>query len=187
MKILKWTGIILVVLVLLGYFVGLPLVREQTKKYSPERTAHYEAAGITLDVHYCGPYKKGREIFGSLVPYNQVWRTGANEPTTFTTNKDIHFGGESLPAGTYSLWTIPGPEVWTVILNSEVPDWGVTMTSGGSKTTRNPDTDVLQVAVPVLYLPDVVEQFTINFNLVRREMYMSLSWDQTEVLVAVNP
>ncbi len=187
MKILKWTGIILVVLVLLGYFVGLPYLREQTKKYSPERTAHYEAAGITLDVTYCSPYKKGRDIFGGLVPYNQVWRTGANEPTTFTTNKAIHFGGEPLPAGTYSLWTIPGPEVWTVILNSEVPDWGVTMTSGGSKTTRNPDADVLQVTAPALHLPEVVEQFTIEFNLVRREMYMSMAWDQTEVLVAVNP
>ncbi|HSR60816.1 MAG TPA: DUF2911 domain-containing protein [Robiginitalea sp.] len=187
MKILKWTGIVLVVLVLLGYFVGMPYLKEQTKKISPERTAHYEAAGIALDVHYSSPYKKGREIFGGLVPYNQVWRTGANEPTTFTASKDIHVGGKPLPAGTYSLWTIPGPEVWTLILNREVPDWGATMLSGGKKATRNPDADVLQVTSPVLNLPDVVEQFTIDFKLVQRAMYMSLAWDQTEVLVAVNP
>lgn len=187
MKILKWTGIIVIVLALLVYFVGLPYLREQTKKASPERTAHYEAAGIALDVHYSSPFKKGREIFGGLVPYGQVWRTGANEPTTFTASKDIHVGGKPLPAGTYSLWTIPGPEAWTLILNSEVPDWGVTMLSGGSKTTRNPEADVLQVTVPSLNLPEVVEQFTIDFKLVRREMYMSLAWDKTEVLVAVNP
>lgn len=187
MKILKWTGIVMVILVLLVYFVGLPYMREQTKKASPERTAHYEAAGIALDVHYSSPSKKGREIFGSLVPYDQVWRTGANEPTTFTTSKNIQVGGKPLPAGTYSLWTIPGREVWTLILNSEVPDWGVTLLSGGSKTARNPETDVLQVTVPALNLPEQVEQFTIEFKIVRREVYMSLSWDQTEVLVAVNP
>lgn len=187
MKILKWTGIIVVVLVLLVYFVGLPYMREQTKKASPERTAHYEAAGIALDVHYCSPSKNGREIFGTLVPYGQVWRTGANEPTTFTTNKDINVSGKPLPAGTYSLWTIPGPEAWTLIFNSEVPDWGVSLLSLGRKTTRNPDADVLQVAVPALNLPDAVESFTIDFTIVRREVYMTLTWDRTEVMVAVNP
>ena len=187
MKVLKWTGIVLIILVLLIYFVGLPFLQEQTKKASPELTAHYEAAGIALDVHYCSPSKKGREIFGGLVPYDQVWRTGANEPTTFTTSKDIHVGGKPLPAGTYSLWTIPGKEAWTLILNSEVPDWGVTLLSGGRKTTRNPEADVLQVTVPALDLPEALEQFTIDFKIVRREVYMSLSWDRTEVLVAVNP
>ena len=187
MKILKWIGIVLAVLLLLGYFVGMPYLREQTKKHSPERSATYSAAGIDLEVNYCSPSKKGREIFGGLVPYNQVWRTGANEPTTFSTSKDIHVGGEPLPAGTYSLWTIPGPEAWTVILNKEVPDWGVTLASGGTKTTRDPDADVLQVAVPALRLPAPVEEFTISFELVRSEIFMALAWDRTQVLVNVNP
>lgn len=187
MKALKWIGGILVLLLLAGYFVGLPYLREQTKKTSPQRTSHYEAAGITLDVNYSSPSKKGRQIFGALVPYNEVWRTGANEPTTFTTNKEIYFAEELLPAGTYSLWTIPGESVWVIILNSEVPDWGVSMLSGGKKTTRDPDKDVLKVALPALNIPEVVEDFSINFNIIRHEVYMILSWDQTEVLVKVSP
>jgi hypothetical protein len=187
MKALKWIGGILVVLLLIGYFVGLPYLRQETKKISPERTAHYEAAGITLDVKYSSPSKKGREIFGGLVPYNEVWRTGANEPTTFTTNKEIHFAEEVLPAGTYSLWTIPGEEVWVIILNSEVPDWGVSLLSGGKKTTRDPSKDVLKVALPALKIPEVVEDLTIDFNIVRHEVYMIISWDTTEVLVKVAP
>ena len=82
-----------------------------------------------------GRTKKGREIFGGLVPYNEVWRTGANEATTLTVNKDIKFGDQRLPAGTYSLWTIPQQTQWTVILNSEIPGWGV---SWGAKAARNP-------------------------------------------------
>ena len=187
MKVLKWIGIILVALLLLGYFFGMPYLREQTKKNSPEKTATYQAAGITLEVAYSSPSKKGRDIFGGLVPYGKVWRTGANEPTTFTTDHPITVGGEPLPAGTYSLWTVPNPETWTVILNEEVPDWGVTLISGGRKTTRDPEADVLQVTVPALQLPYPVEEFTIDFKIIREGVYMSLAWDQTEVLVEVKP
>lgn len=187
MKVLKWIGIVLVALLVLGYFFGMPYLREQTKKHSPEKIATYEAAGITLKVTYNSPSKKGRTIFGELVPYGEVWRTGANEPTTFSTDHDIFVGGEPLAAGTYSMWTIPNPETWTILLNSEVPDWGVTIWSGGAKTTRNPETDVLQVTVPSLTLPYPEEAFTIDFDIIRDAVYMRLAWDQTEVLVNINP
>ena len=187
MKRLKWIGAILVVLLLAGYFFGMPYLREQTKKNSPEREAVYEAAGITLEVHYSAPYKKGRVIFGDLVPYNTVWRTGANEPTTFSTSGDILASGKPLPAGTYSLWTIPNPEVWTLILNSDIPDWGATLLSAGKKTTRNADYDVLQVTVPALSLPVPVEQLNIEFQIVRSEVVLVLSWDQTQILVPIRP
>ena len=149
MKTLKWIVGILVALLVLGYFVGLPYLREQTKKQSPERIATYEEDGLTLKVTYCSPSKKGREIFGGLVPYGAVWRTGANEPTTFHTVTDLIVEGQALPAGDYSLWTIPGPQQWTVIFNRKIPDWGVTLSSLGRKTTRDPGADVLQVKVPV--------------------------------------
>lgn len=187
MKTLKWILGILLALLLLGYFFGMPYLREQTKKHSPEREAVYEASGITLEVHYSAPFKKGRQIFGDLVPYNRVWRTGANEPTTFTTSHAIEVGGQPLPAGTYSLWTIPNPEAWTLILNSEIPDWGATLLSGGRKTTRNPDTDVLEVVVPALNLPDPIEQLTLEFQIVRKEVVLILSWDQTQVMVPIRP
>lgn len=187
MKALKWIVVVLVIVIGYGYFFWLPNLREETKKISPERTAHYEAAGIALDVKYNSPSKKGREIFGNLVPYNRVWRTGANEPTTFSATKPIKFAGEQLRAGTYSLWTIPGEEVWVVILNSEVPDWGVSLWSGGKNASRDPDKDVLKVNLPSHKIPKIVEDFTIDFNIIRHEVYMIIAWDNVEVLVSVNP
>lgn len=198
MKALKWIVGILVILFLLGYFVGLPYLREQTKKHSPERTASYTERGFDLQVTYCSPSKKGREIFGGLVPYGKVWRTGANEPTTFTTGTAIHLGfgtqaeGDgTLEPGTYSLWTIPGPDQWTVIFNREVPDWGVTLSSLGRKTTRNPAADVLSLDVPVLResgRPEVVEAFTIDFATPNGPgaLFLEFAWDTVRVLVPIH-
>lgn len=190
MKALKWIVGILAALLLLGYFVGLPYLREQTKKQSPERIATFEEDGLTLKVTYCSPSKKGREIFGGLVPYGAVWRTGANEPTTFHSVTDLVVEGQALPAGDYSLWTIPGPQQWTVIFNREIPDWGVTLSSLGKKTTRDPQADVLQVKVPVV--PPVEggaefhENFLIDFTTRGEGLFLRFAWDTTQVLVRLN-
>jgi hypothetical protein len=182
MKILKWGIGILVVLAVLFYFVGMPLLREQTKKHSPETTAVYQKNGVDIQVNYSSPSKKGRVIFGQLVPYNKVWRTGANEPTRFETKTDLLIKGKTLRAGTYSLWTIPGERMWTVIFNNEIPDWGATLSSGGTEATRNPEVDMLQVQVPVIPMPDIQENFTISFT-DTDGVHMNLMWDQTQVQV----
>ena len=114
----------------------MPYMQEQTKKHSPEVTNTYNQNGLDLSVNFSGPSKKGRVIFGELVPYDAVWRTGANEPTTFTTASNIRIIDKPLAAGTYSFWTKPGKDVWEVMFNSEVPNWGVTIMSGGAKTTE---------------------------------------------------
>ena len=110
-KFLKWTIGTIVVLGLLFYFVGIPYIKTQTKKKSPEQTVLFgdsiNGKSVKLTVTYCKPYKKGRAIFGGLVPFGKVWRTGANENTVFTTDKDLTIGRKKLPAGEYSLWTIP--------------------------------------------------------------------------------
>ena len=190
MKAFKWIVGILAALLLLGYFVGLPYLREQTKKASPERTATFTENGYDLKATYCSPSKKGREIFGGLVPYGQVWRTGANEATTFHSATALEVEGEALPAGDYSLWTIPGPEQWTVIFNREIPDWGVTLSSLGSKTTRNPKADVLQVKVPVQQPSgaeaEFHENFLIDFTTRGEGLFLRFAWDTTEVLVRLN-
>jgi hypothetical protein len=190
MKALKWIVGILAALLLLGYFVGLPYLREQTKKNSPERIATFEENGLTLKATYCSPSKKGREIFGGLVPYGSVWRTGANEPTTFHTATDLVVEGKNLPAGDYSLWTIPGPQEWTIIFNSKIPDWGVTLSSLGRKTTRDPQADVLQVKVPVVQpgeeAPEFRENFLIDFITQGERLFLRFAWDTTEVLVRLN-
>ena len=185
MKKWKWILAIVALLVLLIAFVGLPYMREQTKKHSPQKTATFQEMGMDLSVSYSSPFKKGRVIFGELVPYNMVWRTGANEPTTFTSGSNIKVKGEDLPAGTYSLWTKPNKDSWTVIFNKEVPDWGVTISSGGRETTRNPDTDALIVEVPVTNLSQPEESFTIAFE--KSDMtYLTLFWDTTKIMVPIN-
>ena len=185
MKFLKWLLVIVVVLILAFFLFGKSYLTEHTKKNSPEKTATFNKNGMDLSVNYSSPFKKDRVIFGELVPYDVVWRTGANEPTTFTTATDITVGGKSLPAGNYALWTIPGKENWSFIFNSEIPEWGVTILSGGKKTTRNEETDVLQVTVPVKQLPQSIESLTIDFE-ENEQLYLSLAWDKTKVSVPIN-
>jgi len=185
MKILKWLLIVIVVLAALFFTVGKPYLQEQTKKHSPEKVSTYTKNGMDLSVKYSSPSKKGRVIFGELVPYNTVWRTGANEPTTFTTGTNIKIANNELPAGTYSLWTKPNPESWTVIFNKEVPGWGVTILSGGAKTTRNPEEDVIQIEVPTEIISTPQESFLIDFE-DSDQTYLTLSWDDTKLEVPID-
>ncbi len=124
-------------------------------------------------------------VFGELVPYGIVWRTGANEPTTFTTGTKIHIEGKSLAAGTYSLWTRPNKTSWDILFNSEIPEWGVTILSGGKETTRDSEWDVLQVSVPVKELTDPIESFTIQFDQ-SEKVFLSLLWDTTKVSIPID-
>lgn len=188
MKLKKWfIGLVVVVgvLFLLFQFVAWPMMKEETKKISPQKTAVHNQNGFDLSVSYSSPLKKGRVIFGELVPFDKVWRTGANEPTTLITTSAIKIIDKELPAGTYSLWTIPGKESWKVILNKEVADWGVTLISGGKETTRNPDEDIIQVTVPARSLTTVKENLDISFK-DANQLYLSLAWDETEILVPIN-
>ena len=185
MKAIKWILGILIVLVLLIVFVGMPYARKQTKKHSPERTSVYQEQGMDMAVAYCSPSKKGRDIFGALVPYDKVWRTGANEPTTFATKNDINFGGKALKEGTYSVWTIPGESSWQVILNDDIPDWGVTISSGGSETSRIPENDVLTISVPVEAMVQTEEMFTIDFEKTATGLDWVLYWDRTKIRVPI--
>lgn len=163
---------------MLPYFI----FKTNTKSYSPEDTVIYEEKDLRLEVFYNRPYKKEREIFGELVPYNEVWRTGANEATTFETNKDILIDGSLLKAGKYTLWTIPGRESWKVIFNSEMYPWGIT---ADKLPSRQPEYDVLTVEVPVHHLQEVVEQFSIDFEKKFEMINMKLFWDQTLIEIPI--
>ncbi|MEY4539797.1 MAG: hypothetical protein RLZZ306_1554, partial [Bacteroidota bacterium] len=131
-----------------------------------------------VDLFYCSPSKKGREIFGGLLKFGEVWRTGANEPTTFETSKNIKVGDKSLPAGKYSIWTIPQKDSWTIIFNKEVPDWGV---SWGGVASRNEKEDVAQVIVPVEKLSTSQEKLSLDAN----NNALNISWDMTKVSVPI--
>lgn len=123
-------------------------------------------------VVYGRPQKNDREIFGNLVKYDQVWRTGANEATEIKFYKDVTFGGKKVKAGTYSLFTVPGADKWTVILNSGLDQWG--------SYYYKEDQDVVRVDGEVSS-GDVVEAFTIVFH----EGNMVLAWDDVRVSVPV--
>lgn len=179
-KFLKWATIVIVVLgvVLFGAY---KFMQAQTKKASPETTAIYSENGKELTVFYCAPSKKGREIFGGLVPYGEVWRTGANEATTFTTNKDLQIDGKILPAGKYTLWTIPEKDAWTIIWNDKQYGWGVDFSN---KALREPEADALQVKVPVQITDSPVELFTISFE-ESDNLALVFAWDKTKVAVPI--
>ena len=165
---------ILAATVMLTYFI----FKTDTKSYSPEDTVQFEQGDLELEVFYNRPYKKERQIFGGLVPYNEVWRTGANEATTFSTSEDLLVDGSLLPAGKYTLWTIPMEDSWKVIFNSEMYPWGIT---ADKKPSRIPDYDVLTVEVPVDTSAFPTEQFTIDFEAAHDLIVMNMAWDRTIV------
>ena len=177
-KFLIFSGIgmlIVISLLAVGYFR-----LKQTKSASPEDHVVFHQDDLSITVFYNRPFKREREIFGKLVPYDKVWRTGANEATTFETNKDLKIEGSTLKAGKYSLWTIPGEETWTVIFNSEHGQWGI---NSDGQANRNPEKDILKVDVLAVRQERVFEQFTIAFEKAGEDLEMVLIWDTTLVAV----
>lgn len=164
-------------LAVIGWF-GFGFMKSQTKKASPEEMVTFKMDGLTMIVNYSRPSKKGRVIFGELVPYGKVWRTGANEATTFEVDKAIKVGGLPLPAGKYTLWSIPEAGSWTVIFNNKMYPWGVTY---GGEAQRDPAGDVAKVELPVQALTSVAEQFTIAME--GTPAALTFTWDQTQVSV----
>lgn len=174
---LKITGAIIVVGIVL-----VLILRYTTKAHSPEDTVTYVKEDLKLEVYYNRPFKKEREIFGKLVPYNEVWRTGANEATTFETNKDILVDGSLLKAGKYTLWTIPMVDSWKVIFNSKMYPWGINL---DEKAYRDQEFDALVLERPVNKLDSTLDQFTIFFAEAGDFINMVLAWDDTSVSVPI--
>ncbi len=136
---------------------------------------HETSTGPGISVRYGRPYKKGRIIFGGLEPFEKVYRCGADSATTVTFDKDALFGGKLVKAGTYTLFVIPHPQSWTIILNSQLGQWGA------FDYEKYKNLDVLHVDVPVTKLDNVVEQLTISLP----PSAMIIDWDQTQVAIPV--
>lgn len=116
--------LILLALLLASSSLTLSAQGDKATRPSPPATAEKKLADFRLAINYSQPSVKGRTIWGMLVPYGKVWRTGANEATTFEVNKDVLIEGQKLPKGKYSLFTIPGEGEWELIFNSDVNQWG---------------------------------------------------------------
>ena len=181
-RYLKWTLIVAGSLVVL-LFVAYQFMVMRTKTYSPQETAVYEQGDLRMTVDYSRPYKKGRVVFGGLAPYGEVWRTGANEATLFTTSQDIRIDDQSLPAGTYTLWTVPDEHQWKVLFNKKEYPWGLNF---DGTSPHDPTADVVAAEAPVKQPATPVEQFTIRFT--ESPLAMVLEWDDAQVSVPIeNP
>ena len=130
-----------------------------------------------IKVTYSQPQKKDRDIFGSLVPFGKVWRTGANEATEITTTRDILIDSILLRAGTYSLFTIPEREKWTIVINSDVGLWGA--------YNYNQDKDLWRFDVPVRSTDKMYDPFTIIFNHRNELADLLMMWDHTMVSIPI--
>lgn len=145
---------------------------------SPSQTINQSFALGNIEVKYSRPIVKGRQIFGDLVPFGKVWRTGANGATLISFTDAVEFAGKKLDSGTYALYTIPAKDNWVVILNKGITNWGST----GYKT----EDDVLRVTVPVSSTSSLVESFTIQIdNILPESCTLKIQWEKTSVSVPI--
>ncbi|GAB1855675.1 hypothetical protein MHTCC0001_05090 [Flavobacteriaceae bacterium MHTCC 0001] len=151
------------------------------KRKSPKKNVAFKVDDLKLNVFYNRPSKRERQIFGALVPYDKVWRTGANEATTFETNKPLKIGNDSLKAGKYTLWSIPNDTMWTIIFNAKQYPWGVDHVT--HEPLREPQFDVINYTAPVENLDTSVEQFTIAFDNSTDKLFMTMAWDNVRIKV----
>lgn len=147
---------------------------EKAKRQSPPAIAAGNIRGASIAVEYGQPVKNGREIFGKLIPYGELWRTGANEATEITVSKDMIVAGKLLKAGRYELFTIPTAEKWTIIFNSKLGQWG--------EFYYDTQSDVLRVEVPSGSNDTVLERLTLQIETSPLEG-LSIAWDKTRVFV----
>ena len=131
-----------------------------------------------VKITYCRPHKRGRDIFGDLEPYGEVWRTGANEATEITVTGTIKLGGHQIKPGTYTLFTIPEKDHWTIILNSDLGQWGA--------YNYNSKLDVVRFEVATSKLDEVYEPFTIEFEQKAKSAELVMMWDQTKVTIPLD-
>ena len=145
---------------------------EAKKPLSPPAKAETTIKGKKVTIAYSAPSKRDRAVMGGLVPYGQVWRTGANAATTLTTETDLMLGALHVPAGTYTLYTIPGEKEWTLIVNKQTGQWG---------TKYDETQDLGRVKMKVAPVKNTVETFVIGID----KSALTLTWENTRASVPV--
>ena len=138
-----------------------------------------QAVGLTdIAIEYSRPSAKGRKVFGGLVPFNELWRTGANASTKLTFNENVKIAGNDLPTGTYALYTIPGEKEWTIIINKNTTHWGV--------DDYKQEEDAFRFNVKSMPISNLTESFSIQLdNLKNSACDISLIWENTMVAIPV--
>jgi hypothetical protein len=173
-----WMVLTLLVLTLM-ISVSPLAAQDKAKRPSPPAQAQCKFSdGKTVTVDYSSPRVKGRKIFGGLVPYNEVWRAGANEATTFVTNTNLNVGGKDVPAGSYTIFAVPSPDKWTLVVSKKTGEWGVPYPGEGDDFTRT-DMTASKTSAPV-------ENFTIAFDQSGSKCTMRMEWENTRASVEVS-
>jgi|SRR5271155_747784 len=148
-------------------------------KPSPPASASCDlGGGKTIKTNYSSPRMKGRKIYGELVPFGEVWRTGANEATTFVTSADVAIGGKTVPAGSYTIFTVPDADKWTLIINKKTGEWGIPYKYEGDELAR--------VDMKVSKLPSPVENFAISYDKSGSACTMHIDWETTRASVDIS-
>ena len=169
-------------IVFLAAIAGLAVHAQQdkSKRPSPPATAKCDLPGgksITID--YSSPHAKGRKIFGGIVPYGEPWRTGANEATTFVTTADVMVGGQHVPAGKYTIFTIPNKDKWTLIVSKKTGEWGIPYPGA--------DSDLVRADMKASATSGPVEDFTIAFDKSGNGCTLRIEWENTRATVDIAP
>jgi hypothetical protein len=148
----------------------------KTPAPSPSQTIKQEFGLSAVEITYARPATKGRKIFGDIVPFGKLWRTGANSPTKITFGEDVTIAGKELKAGSYQVMTIPSQDSWQILFNK------------GTNGVFNyhPEEDVLKVSVPSQTVSSPMENFTIQFaNISANKMELVMAWEKTRVSIPV--
>src|SRR6202041_2186223 len=153
----------------------------QTGKSRPSPAASAACdlgGGKTIKTDYSSPRMKGRKIYGDLVPFGEVWRTGANDATTFITSADVVVGGKTIPAGSYTIFTVPAADKWTLIVNKKTGEWGIPYKYESDELAR--------VDMKVSSLPSPVENFMIAYDKSATGCTLRLDWETTRASVNIS-
>ena len=135
--------------------------------------------GKIIKTSYSSPRMKSRKIYGDLVPFGRVWRAGANEATTFVTSNDLLVDGTTVPAGTYTIFTVPEPDKWTLIINKKTGEWGIPY--------KYEKDELARVDMKVTALPSPVENFTVAFGRSGNGCTLQMDWETTRASVDLMP
>jgi hypothetical protein len=161
----------------------MSMSQDKAKRPSPPASAECKFSdGKTIKVDYSSPRAKGRKIFGAakekaVVPYGDIWRTGANEATTFVANTNVTVGGKAVPAGSYTIFTLPTADAWTLVISKTTGEWGTDYS--GEKE------DLARVPMKVSKTPAPVENFTIALDQAGSKCTLRMEWENTRASVEI--
>ena len=157
--------------------------KDKAKRPSPPASAECKFSdGKTIKIDYSSPRAKGRKIFGdasekALVPYGEIWRTGANDATTFVTNTNLMVGGKSVPAGSYTIFTVPKADTWWLVISKKTGEWGTDYPGENEDLARVP-MQVSKTSAPV-------ENFTIAFDQGGSKCSLRMDWENTQASIEI--